>query len=45
MLFNYKAIDAQGQESSGSIDAINNDVAISAIQRRGLVITDIKAAE
>lgn len=45
MLFNYKALDAQGQEQSGSIEAINNDIAISSIQRRGLVITQITPAE
>lgn len=45
MLFNYKALDAQGQETNGSIEALNNDVAISSIQRRGLVITEIVAVE
>jgi type IV pilus assembly protein PilC len=45
MLFNYKALDAQGQETQGSIEALNNDIAISAIQRRGLVITEISAVE
>jgi len=45
MLFNYKALDAQGQEQDGSIEALNNDVAISSIQRRGLVITEIRSAE
>lgn len=45
MLFNYKALDAQGQEQSGSIEALNNDVAISSIQRRGLIITEIVSAE
>ncbi len=45
MLFNYKALDNQGQEVGGSIDAVNQDVAISAIQRRGLVITSIVQAD
>ncbi|MDB5204683.1 MAG: Type secretion system domain, type pilus assembly protein PilC [Candidatus Taylorbacteria bacterium] len=45
MLFNYKALDAQGQEQSGSVEALNNDVAISSIQRRGLVITQINSVE
>src|SRR3989344_5780050 len=44
MLFNYKALDKDGQEVGGSIDAVNVDVAISAIQRRGLVITTINEA-
>jgi type IV pilus assembly protein PilC len=41
MLFNYKALDAQGQQNDGSIEALNVDIAIGSIQRRGLVITDI----
>ncbi|MES2223929.1 MAG: type II secretion system F family protein [Patescibacteria group bacterium] len=45
MLFNYKALDPQGQEQSGSVEALNNDIAISSIQRRGLVIVEIHAAE
>jgi type IV pilus assembly protein PilC len=45
MLFNYKALDAQGQEQMGSIEALNNDVAISSIQRRGLIITEIVSAD
>ncbi len=45
MLFNYKALDAQGQEQRGSIEALNYDVAISSIQRRGLVITEMLSAE
>jgi len=42
MLFNYKAIDKDGIESSGSIDAVNIDIAISSLQRRGLIISLIK---
>lgn len=45
MLFNYKALDAQGQPQNGSVEALNTDVAISAIQRRGLVIIEINAQE
>lgn len=45
MLFNYTAIDDKGAESKGSIDAINLDVAISSLQRRGLVIRQIDSAE
>lgn len=41
MLFNYKAVDQTGAEKNGSIDAINIDVAISSLQRRGLVLTTI----
>lgn len=42
MLFNYKAIDASGRETEGSIDALNADVAISSLQRRGLVVSQVR---
>ncbi|HZS42640.1 MAG TPA: type II secretion system F family protein [Candidatus Paceibacterota bacterium] len=45
MLFNYKAIDSAGSEKNGSIEAINIDVAINGLQRRGLIISEIKPAE
>lgn len=45
MLFNYTAIDKTGYETAGSIDAINEDVAISSLQRRGLVIASIVSTE
>lgn len=45
MIFVYKAIDAHGGAKNGVIDAINVDVAISSLQRRGLVISSIRAAE
>lgn len=41
MLFNYKAIDQNNQESQGSIEAVSMDIAISSLQRRGLVISSI----
>ncbi len=45
MLFKYKSIDAEGVNREGEIDAPNRDVAISALQRRGLVIVSIKSEE
>ncbi len=45
MLFNYSAVDSLGAKKDGSIDAVNVDVAISSLQRRGLVITTIRAAD
>lgn len=45
MLFNYKAIEKNGGESTGAIDAINVDVAINSLQRRGLVLESIHPAE
>ncbi len=42
MLFNYKAIDDQGVNKEGQIDTTNKDVAISSLQRRGLVVVSIE---
>mgnify|MGYP001592766057 CR=1 FL=1 len=42
MLFKYKAIDAEGINKEGEIDAPNRDMAISGLQRRGFVIVSIK---
>ncbi len=44
MLFKYKVIDKDGQESEGSIDASSVDIAITSLQKRGLVIATIKEA-
>lgn len=41
-LFTYRAVDPQGAERAGTIDAVNIDVAISALQRRGLIISGIE---
>ncbi len=45
MLFKYKALNESGAETEGSIDAINIDIAINSLQRRGFVITTIKPAD
>ena len=42
MLFKYKAIDDEGANKEGEIDAPSRDIAISGLQRRGLVIIYIK---
>jgi len=44
MLFNYQAVDQAGAEKKGSIDAVNVDIAIASLQRRGFVITSIHEA-
>ena len=44
MLFNYEAVDDKGSKRTGSIDAVNTDIAISSLQRRGMVITSINEA-
>ncbi|MEK7184976.1 MAG: type II secretion system F family protein [Patescibacteria group bacterium] len=41
MLFNYKSIEPSGAIKSGSIDAVNVDIAIASLQRRGLVVASI----
>lgn len=41
-LFSYSALDQEGHERQGTIDAVNIDVAITALQRRGLVISSIE---
>ncbi|MEK7150062.1 MAG: type II secretion system F family protein, partial [Patescibacteria group bacterium] len=45
MLFNYKALDEKGGEKLGSIEAVNVDIAISSLQRRGLIISQINVAD
>lgn len=42
MLFTYKAIDENGINKEGEIDAPNKDLAISGLQRRSLVVLSIK---
>lgn len=43
--FNYKAIDKNGSEVSGSIEAGTQDIAIASLQRRGLTLTSIQSAD
>ncbi len=42
MLFKYKSIDDKGVSKEGEIDAPNKDMAISGLQRRGLIVVSIK---
>ncbi len=44
-IFTYTALDAEGNERQGTIDAVNMDIAIAALQRRGLVLSGIDPAE
>ncbi|MFZ2763840.1 MAG: type II secretion system F family protein [Minisyncoccia bacterium] len=44
MLFNYKALENSGKQTSGSIEAVSVDVAIGSLQRRGLIIAEIESA-
>ena len=43
-LFIYNAVDRDGQQKSGTIDAVNVDVAIGSLQRRGFIISSINEA-
>jgi type IV pilus assembly protein PilC len=45
MLFNYKAIGNTGEVQNGTIESINVDAAIAALQKRGLIISDIRSDE
>lgn len=41
-IFSYKVITKEGEEREGTIDALNEDVAIASLQRRGFVIVSLK---
>lgn len=43
-LFIYKAIDKEGQSKEGTVEALNVDVGITSLQRRGFIISSIKEA-
>lgn len=45
MLFKYHAIDQDGQERDGTIEAPSQEVAVSALQQRNLVVSVIESAE
>ena len=45
MLFTYRAIDQDGHEREGTIEAPSQEVAVSALQRRALIVSAIASAE
>lgn len=45
MLFAYKVLDQKGGEREGTIEAANEDVAVSSLQRKGFIIVSIENAE
>ncbi|HVB20050.1 MAG TPA: type II secretion system F family protein [Candidatus Paceibacterota bacterium] len=45
MLFTYHAIDSDGHDRDGTIDAPSKEVAVSALQRRNLIISAIESSE
>lgn len=42
MLFQYKAVTAEGENRAGSIEATSMEVAINSLQNRSLIITSIE---
>jgi type IV pilus assembly protein PilC len=42
MLFKYTAITDKGEKREGSIEAVNRELAITGLQRRGLIVTTLK---
>ncbi|MEK7142159.1 MAG: type II secretion system F family protein, partial [Patescibacteria group bacterium] len=45
MLYEYTASTLEGESKAGSIEASSIDVAISSLQSRSLIITDIRPAK
>src|SRR3989344_6978315 len=45
MLFYYSAKTSDGEEKTGTIEAASYDLAVSALQRRDLVIVSLESAE
>ncbi len=41
MLFDYTAVNNVGAEKKGTIDAVSQDAAITALQRRGLIVVSV----
>ncbi len=44
MLFTYHALDADGHEREGTVEALSMDVAVSTLQRRALIVSSIVPA-
>ena len=45
MIFKYKALDAGGAQREGTIEAVSIEVAISSLQKRDLVLSNINPVE
>lgn len=45
MLFSYRALDQDGHEREGTVEALSMDVAVTTLQRRSLVVSSITPAE
>ncbi|HYF28755.1 MAG TPA: type II secretion system F family protein, partial [Candidatus Paceibacterota bacterium] len=42
MLFSYRALDTDGHERQGTIEALSMDVAVGTLQRRNLIVSSIE---
>lgn len=45
MNFRYTAVTDKGEKREGMIEAVNRELAISGLQRRGLIVTGVKSEE
>ncbi len=45
MNFKYEAITDKGEKRNGMIDAVSRELAVSGLQRRGLIVTSIKTEQ
>lgn len=45
MNFRYTAVTDKGERREGIIEAVSRDLAISGLQRRGLIVTSVKSEE
>ncbi len=45
MLFSYHALDKDGHERAGTVEALSVDVAVSTLQRRSLIVSSIEPVE
>jgi type IV pilus assembly protein PilC len=45
MNFRYTAVTDKGEKRDGVIEAVNRDLAISGLQRRGLIVTSVKSED
>ncbi|MDB5190220.1 MAG: Type secretion system domain, type pilus assembly protein PilC [Parcubacteria group bacterium] len=44
MLFSYHALDQDGHEREGTVEALSMDVAVATLQRRSLIVSSIEPA-
>lgn len=42
MLFKYRALDQEGHEREGTVEALSMDVAVTTLQRRSLIVSSIE---